>query len=215
MPHLRQHCWSSISQRARTQALESSMAFLYLRLDCFVYVKKKKNLCMNSLILKEQNAAYFIFQYSLCRSSRKQVAFASWALSLAMDAGHCRTAKDRTGLPLPSFHAVAERNAFQQTIQISNLKHLHLGGRFPSSHSSSQSQLIAPNLVFSFRVDFIKPPAYFTAHMLCQLSLHNAKLKAVTYSKIKASFESGLYRSHFCKLLRQILTINSRGDPKR
>lgn len=129
-----------------------------------------------------------------------------------MDAGHCRTGKERTELHLPSFHAVAERNVFQQTIQISNLKHLHLGGRFPSSHSSSQSQLIALNLVFSFRMDFIKPPAYFTAHMLCQLSLHNAKLKAVTYSNIKASFQYSLYRSPFGKLLKRILTTNSRGD---
>lgn len=128
-----------------------------------------------------------------------------------MNAGQFETAKDRTELHLPSFHVVAEHNVFQQKIHISNLKHLHLRGRFLSSHSSSQSQLIASNLVFSFRMDFIKPPAYFTAHMLYQLSLHNAKLKADTYSKIKASFEYSLYRSPFCNILRLISSINSRG----
>lgn len=190
MPLLRQHSWSLKSQRSGIQALEASMTFFfYLRISYFLYNKKKKISIKNTLKIKEQNTAYFIFQYSLCPSSRNEVAFACWALSLGMDTGHCRTAKDGTELHLPSFHAVTKRNVFQQTIQISNLKHLHLGGRFPSSHSSSQSQLIAPNLVFSFRMGFIKPPAYFTAHMLCQLSLYNAKLKAVTYSKIKASFE--------------------------
>lgn len=190
MPLLRQHSWTPKSQRSRTQALEPSMTFFYLRISYFLYNKKKRNISIkNTLKLKEQNTAYSIFQYTMCPSRRNEVAFACWALSLGKDTGHCRTAKDRTELHLPSFRAVTGRNVFQQAIQISNLKHLHLGGRFPSSHSSSQSQLIAPNLVFSFRMDFIKPLAYFTAHMLCQLSLHNAKLKAVTYSKIKASFE--------------------------
>lgn len=179
--------------------------FIWEFITLYILIKKKQPCIKNTLKLREQNTAYFVFQYP---SSRNWVGFASWALFWGFWPLQNSKGWDWDSSSL--FPCCRRAQCLQQTIQISSLKHLHLGGRFSSSHSSSQSQLIAPNLVFSFRMDFIKPPAYFTAHMLCQLSLHNAKLKAVTYSKIKAASEYSLYWSPFCKLLRWALTIEIR-----